>query len=627
MRIPSSKHLSDRWKTLFNAHIVSVHIGILLFLGVASYANSLNTPLQLDDISTVRISIKFNLFNIQEFIAQRRWFADLTFFLNRQLHGERVLGYHLLNLAIHLSSACVIYLVARQAIEALKRTFHITGDDERLPFLQLFIPLSTAALFVCHPVQTQAVTYISQRYTSLATLLYAGSLLAYLKARLLSADEAKKRHMWSWGAGAVVLAVLAMKSKEIALTLPLMAVMIEALLFRGRLLKNRLFLALCVGLILVIPLQLVFTYGAVSPENLLDKVQRAATETQIISRTDYLLTQFRVVATYLRLLILPINQNLDYDYPEYHSLFALPVLAALLLHITLVGLAMFLFFRSKRQLASGAPLTGICLRIASLGIFWFYLALSVESSLIPINDVIFEHRLYLPSVGFFMAATAGCAGIAAQRQRYRTALWAATALLCLALAAGTLARNRVWSSELALWQDVLEKSPNKARARFAIGELYCRNLMPEKALPYLVRTLEIDPRREKHWMILNTAIMQLGRYKGRASAGMEYYVASAVKVDPNHKSQWLALSYNNLGLAYEHLGNRYLARESYHKAVTVNPSLDLAWYNLSLLAANQKDTASVESSLEKLRTINPVLAQDATKTIREQMHSVQPKAQ
>jgi tetratricopeptide (TPR) repeat protein len=251
----------------------------------------------------------------------------------------------------------------------------------------------------------------------------------------------------------------------------------------------------------------------------------------------------------------------------------------------------------------------------------------VESSLIPINDVIFEHRLYLPSVGFFMAATAGCAGIAAQRQRYRTALWAATALLCLALAAGTLARNRVWSSELALWQDVLEKSPNKARARFAIGELYCRNLMPEKALPYLVRTLEIDPRREKHWMILNTAIMQLGRYKGRASAGMEYYVASAVKVDPNHKSQWLALSYNNLGLAYEHLGNRYLARESYHKAVTVNPSLDLAWYNLSLLAANQKDTASVESSLEKLRTINPVLAQDATKTIREQMHSVQPKAQ
>jgi tetratricopeptide (TPR) repeat protein len=249
----------------------------------------------------------------------------------------------------------------------------------------------------------------------------------------------------------------------------------------------------------------------------------------------------------------------------------------------------------------------------------------VESSLIPIRDVIFEHRLYLPSVGFFMAATAGCAGIAAQRQRYRTALWTATVLLCLALAAGTLARNRVWSDVMVLWQDALKKSPNKARPWYSVGVAYFRRYMPETALPYLVRAVELEPGTTNYWITLNETISVISKFEGRSSDDMQYH-AAVDAVNKQYLVPWTAICYNNLGLAYEHLGNRYLARENYHKAVTVNPSLDLAWYNLALLAASQKDTASVESSLENLRAINPVLAQNATKTIQEQMHSVQPKA-
>ena len=114
-----------------------------------------------------------------------------------------------------------IYFV-QQAIETLKRTCRISGYDEPQLFLLRFIPFTTAALFVCHPVQTQAVTYISQRYTILATFLYLCSLLAYMQARLAFADESRKFHGWSWGIASVLSALLAMKSKQIAFTLPLM---------------------------------------------------------------------------------------------------------------------------------------------------------------------------------------------------------------------------------------------------------------------------------------------------------------------------------------------------------------------------------------------------------------------
>jgi Tfp pilus assembly protein PilF len=614
----------ERWKSLITAYGFHLHLLIILLLGIAAYANSLDVPLQFDDDPTVRIVNNLNtgLDSIQGFLQRARWFADVTFALNRHLHGERVLGYHVVNMAIHLLSAVVLYLFVQRAIEALRLTFRLPGDDECSAFLQRFLPFASAALFVSHPVQTQAVTYIAQRYTSLATLLYLGSLLSYLQARLALAGKSKPVHMWWWGSASLIAALLAMKSKEIAFTLPFMTAAVEAALFRGQLLKNRLFLAIAAGLLLVIPLQLISMHATGNPENLLQNIQSAATETRNISRTDYLLTQFRVVATYLRLLILPVNQNLDYDYPVYHSLFDPAVLAALLLHITLAGTGVTLCLRSRRCLASGDTARGVPMRIACLGIFWFYLALCVESSVIPIRDVIYEHRVYLPSAGFFMAAAAGIAGLAAWRQRYRSAFWVLTLLLCIALTAGTIARNRKWSSEMVLWQDVLEKSPNKARAQYSVGLLYFRRYMPEKALPHLVRALELDSAKQKHWNTLNAAVSIIGSYQGRSLAGKEYH-----EVDPGDRQAWMANSYNSLGLAYEHLGNRYLARENYRKAVSTNPSMDLAWYNLALLAARQNDSSTLATSLENLRAVNPQLEQHVVKSIRQEAPSVELKPQ
>ena len=115
--------------------------------------------------------------------------------------------------------------------------------------------------------------------------------------------------------------------------------------------------------------------------------------TKGVAKETYLLTQFRVIVTYLRLLLIPVNQNLDYDYPLFSSVLTPEVLASLLLHLALLGTAVTLF-KLKLTLRDW--------RVISFGILWFYITLSVESSIIPLKMIICEYRIHLPSVGFFV---------------------------------------------------------------------------------------------------------------------------------------------------------------------------------------------------------------------------------
>jgi tetratricopeptide (TPR) repeat protein len=354
-------------------------------------------------------------------------------------------------------------------------------------------------------------------------------------------------------------------------------------------------------------------------ENLLNQIQSAAAETKTISRTDYLVTQFVVIATYLRLLVLPVGQNVDYDYPIFHSLSEPSVIMSLLLHLSLASLAVFLLYRSQRQLTSGATTAGISMRLAGLGICWFYLALSVESSIIPITDVIFEHRIYLPSIGFFMAVTAGISGIASRWKYCQGALWAAIAMMCIVFTAGTIARNRIWSSEMLMWQDVLEKSPGKARPQHSVGLLLMKRFRFEEALPHLVKAVDLDPWNDRYRITLNSTITLLDEYKGRCSEGTEYH-STFEKIDPRFRKEWMAVSNNNLGLAYEHLGNLFLAQDNYLKATKYNPNFDLGWYNLALVSGRRRDAASIMKALNELKLLNPLLEQEAAKKIRVQQH-------
>jgi hypothetical protein len=360
----------------------------IVIVGAIVYSNTLNASWHFDD--TVAITENWSLRDLKgcfnSIFAANRSVGFFTFAVNYHFDKLNVVGYHLVNIAIHILNALLVYSLV---ILTLKTP---VMAKSRLASHARFLALASGLIFVSHPIQTQAVTYIVQRFASLATLFYLLSLVLFVRARL-SIIQGKNffspLHLVCYLLS-LFSAFLAMHTKEIAFTLPFIICLYEFFFLESsfRSWKKR--------LLYLLPFILTF---AVIPANLgmlgkiekkplgdvIGEIREQVQETTLISRKDYLLTQFNVIVTYIRLLFLPVNQNLDYDYPIARSLFQFPTFISFLFLLGILVLAIYLF-----RIA----------RLASFAIFWFFITLSVESSIIPIRDVIYEHRVYLPSVGF-----------------------------------------------------------------------------------------------------------------------------------------------------------------------------------------------------------------------------------
>jgi tetratricopeptide (TPR) repeat protein len=182
------------------------------------------------------------------------------------------------------------------------------------------------------------------------------------------------------------------------------------------------------------------------------------------------------VLKYIQLLLLPINQNVDYDFPISNSLFDPRTILSLLALLVLVGVAIKLFTTQ---------------RLISFGIFWFLATLSIESSIIPISDVIFEHRTYLPSFGF-------CIVLVSTLHHYfgenRQKLFMVTfAGIVAGYALLTINRNLVWKTPTTLWSDVIKKSPNKARGYNNRGIMYNESKSYDLALNDFNKAIALQP--------------------------------------------------------------------------------------------------------------------------------------
>ncbi|MDD5435370.1 MAG: hypothetical protein PH343_08080, partial [Nitrospira sp.] len=395
-----------------------VHVLIVIALGFAIYISTSDAPFVFDDsenISHNPAMKDMRYFTDGEFLGRAlsnkevnehfrsRIFGYFTFALNYRLHGMQVQGYHVFNLMVHLANSAMIYLLV--LLTTRTPWFRGATADTEDPVSYRVAAFFAALLFVSHPVQTEAVTYITQRFTSLATMLCILSLVLYIKARL---EAEAKRTLLSTSTltyyfFSIIAVVLAMKTKQISFTLPLVITLYEVMFFEGKAGKRIYYLLPMLLTMLIIPI------ATLEDKDILTDMGRLSASIQGRSGENeavgYLLTQFRVIITYLRLLILPVSQNLDYDYPVYHSFLNPEVLLSFILLVTIVAGGVYLYCRSRNAEIRDRQ----WLRLAAFGIFWFFITLSVESSVIPLVDIIFEHRVYLPSVGFFTLIVSGAA--------------------------------------------------------------------------------------------------------------------------------------------------------------------------------------------------------------------------
>jgi len=615
-----------------------INLSLITTTAFLIYSNTFSSPFQFDDNPNIVENYKLRDFSNFWPPSGSRYIGVLSFALNYHFGSLNVFGYHLVNIIIHIINSIMVWwlviltfktpamqvYVGQGLSPALTPDRIIRGLKADLPYLTA---LTASLIFVSHPIQTQAVTYIVQRFASLATFFYILSLAIYIKARIMQETEKRKekreKRQFSfiiynfYFLISVLSAILAMKTKEISLTLPFVIILYEFMFFTPRpsiphkgggtegggiaigmkqslFVKRILYLIPLLLTLFIIPLSLIGTDKPVG--DMIGELREASQETEEISRGVYLLTQFKVIVTYIRLLFLPINQNLDYDYPLSHSLFEPQTFFSFLFLSAIFAFAVYLFIRSRRTTKSPSPLWGEGKSLPtkylsgsnahglliSFGIFWFFITLSVESSIIPIRDVIFEHRLYLPSVGIVIAFSSAVfygTSYARERLGIKVSLLLAACILLLVtafpLGIATYKRNLVWKDDIALWDDVVRKSPEKARPHNNLGLVYAESGQIEHAISEYKTTLRIDPDFSETRINLGIAYYKQGKID---EALTEYKIALiALKT-----TSYSAKIYNNMGNTYAQQGNLEEAYQSYIMALKLKPDYPEAHNNLGV---------------------------------------------
>jgi tetratricopeptide (TPR) repeat protein len=614
--------------------------GILLAVALLAYGNSFSASFQFDDWFYLRSTNR--IWDWTQF--HRIWEANPARFIHFLLYaiifhfcGENAFDYHLVNFVIHSINGILVFWLARFLFETALPSK--PKDQEKTTKITM-AALFAALLFISHPIQTQAITYISQRVTALVTLFYLVTLACFLQSTIYR--DQKPRREIVFLSLAFLSTLLAMFTKQNAFTLPIALLLLDYFLFptldqdrKKRLLRLAPFLC-CLAIIPIL------TFGLPSQE-LLDIKNHGL---KMHSPKEYLLTQFHVVVTYLRLLVFPVNQVLDYDYPITHRL-DLGTFCSLLFLLGFFSLGVAAFKKA---------------RILSLGILFFFLALSVESSVVPLEDVIFEHRLYLPAVGIFLAFAWVWFFELEKILPFRIP-YGVIFILIPILTFATYERNKVWQSEETLWRDAVTKSPGKARPHNNLASALGSVGRWQEASEEAMKTTLLAPDQWDSWGILGSTYFGLEQYdlaavnlkravaidstqseahlllaktyqvQGKIDEAIEEY-SIHINQKPFIREPYMILgslleekggyekmvhlyrfgiennprfveAHYNLGNAYNQLGRPSEAMVEYRRAIEIDPGMTDAYYNLAHIhqLQNQKQTAL--KLYEKIIEIDP----------------------
>lgn len=556
------------------------HILIIVLLGLAVYWNAFDVPFQWDDEAIiVNNPIVKDLGNFADpskaagypeyGLFMRRYVSFLSFALNYKFGGLSVGGYHAFNVSVHILNALLVYalvaLTLRTPLFIPPNAPLVKGGIEG-GYLAFFVGL----VFVSHPVQTEAVTYITQRFASLMALFYLLSVAFYIKYRLLRESEISKLKSVLFYVLSLICALLAMKTKENSLTLPFSLALYEFVFFRGaskwpRPLRNRRYLPLVpfFALLAVFPLSLAGT--GISPLRVLFGIGPEDAHTGSVFEKDYLvpgyprwgyfITQFRVVVSYLRLLFYPANQRLDYEHILFDSILEREVLFSLVFLLIILGAGIYALRTSRSRAPQYAPV--------AFGIFWFFLTLSVESGLSPLPTMMAEYRIYLPGIGIILAVLS--LGFIFAGRIPKTARTAFFALLVFSISAfswATHERNNVWRSEISLWEDVARKSPQNPRGHYKLALLYYENGSFDEAIKQYGLAMMLGFNSGEAHYNLAVVYMKKGSLDEaighfRTALGMNYETADV---------------HYGLGMCYDRKGLAEKARSELAAALRINPN-------------------------------------------------------
>jgi protein O-mannosyl-transferase len=497
----------------------------IMLLVLLAYSNSLKSGFYLDDYAVLTDGYiagpgsGWKLFRL----AQTRPLTYLTFHWNYMASGQNPLSYHWTNIILHAANSILLLAVARK-------------------YLSPFVALCVGALFAVHPLQTEAVTYVFARSTLLSTHLALWSLWFYTREKYL---------------GSALMFGASLLAKEETVALPAVFLLLD--LFQRRRPKVTFFAALA-GFAALAAGRLFYLILASPYAPGVGRVKG-------LSTGNYLLTEFRVIWVYLRLVVAPLDLNINRDIAPSTSLFSpWTTLPALLALAALLGALLV-------TLLAGAGKTW---RFAALWGLGYFILIAPTSSIVAQADVVFEHRTYLPMVSLLI-------GIGFLMERIpRKGLAIAFTILVPGMLAGTISRTIDWRDEKTLWTNTARMSPRKARSWLGLGQAFATD-DPGKARDYFARGLQLDPDSPE--LHINYADMLIGA--GQPEEALKHF-QRAMALTQETADLW-----SNIGAAYYDLHDAGRCMSSYLKALQIDPCYYNARRNLVLLYAslNEPQTA------------------------------------
>ena len=471
-----------------NAKIIRYGLPAAAVLAV--YLNSFQGAFQFDDYNVIVDNPGVHSFSawFSGLFTGIRPLLKLTYALN-WISGWGVFGFHLFNVSVHAANAVLIYLLSREFLgqypaartkDEWKRSGHsrFSGPERdriRPPALQPhagnapfpeFAALTAALLFALHPIQTEAVTYLSGRSMSLMAFFYLGSMLAYVRG----AERGRKLLLYALSP---VLFAAAVAVKETAVTLPFALVLWEASSPAANSWKSVARRQLAHWGTLAILALFLLIHPSYSSLLFISLDERSV--------ADNLLSQINGVSYLLSRLVWINRLNIDPVLAVAHEW--TPLLAAeaaCLLALLLTGIAGV----RKR------PWLGF-------GLLWFFLQILPTNSVIPRLDLANERHLYLAGWGIMLALSGEIMRLQASGALNPRAVRVAVMAALLILGSFTAMRNHVYHSEVSLWEDTVEKSPDNARAHNNLGFAYFHSGRSTEALAEYRQALRLRPGYER----------------------------------------------------------------------------------------------------------------------------------
>lgn len=532
---------------------------IIIILIAASYLNTLDSPPILDDQHSFLFTSKLQLKDLslqslnslkENSFGASRFLPILSLCINNYFAQGRALDYHVTNISIHFLTTLALLFFLIQLLN-LPHAFKSLKVIDPLLFAT-----AVTGLWALSPIQTNAVTYIVQRMASICALFYLLCLGLYLKGRR---ESSPRKAIFAY-TGAALAAICAFFSKENSATLPLAIILLEntfispgmVTTFITKFIRKH-WLPIAILILLLAPLfQTLWANYVLDGYKLRD-----------FSLSERLLTESRVMVWYVTLLLLPLpsRMNIDHNVMISHSLFA-PITT---IFSILILVALLLFANRTRR---NMPLV-------SFGIMFFFLNLLIESSIIPL-ELLFEHRLYLPSVGFFLTVIALADYGVSQlpnvgTREARNIITVSLIIMFTICSILTTYRNLTFRDELTIYADMAEKSPDKARSLNNYGMALSQANRPEEAIDVIQKAFAMGhPNQEAYYATLNNLLAAYGQ-KGNIEYSIDKTMELLTKVPAYAQVNHLDRLSHNLAYAYYQTGQFDKAYKCISQALLLFP--------------------------------------------------------